>query len=121
MKKLISLFAVVLAFAPLAAYGVSPSAIGDAACKAGGNDVIGCGSTPLLGQGSVFFKATNAVIYVVAAAAVFMIVLGGLRYVLSGGDSAGIRSAKDTIIYALVGLVIAVFAFSIVNFVIGRF
>jgi hypothetical protein len=53
--------------------------------------------------------------------AVIMIVVGGVRYTTSNGDSASIKSAKDTILYACVGLVVAIMSFSIVNFVVGRF
>lgn len=56
---------------------------------------------------------------VLGAASVFVIVLAGLRYVLSQGDPAAIAKAKNTIIYALVGLVVMAFSFAIVSFVVG--
>lgn len=52
------------------------------------------------------------------AIAVLIITIAALQYVLSGGDSAKIAKAKDTIIYALVGLVVAVAAYAIVRFVL---
>ncbi len=52
--------------------------------------------------------------------AVFMVVFGGLQYTLSNGDPQRAAKAKNTIIYSLVGLVIIISAFSIVNFVLGR-
>lgn len=60
----------------------------------------------------------NVILYIIGAIAVVMIVIGGLRYVLSGGDSSQTKSAKDTILYAVIGLVVAVLAYSIVNFVV---
>ena len=51
--------------------------------------------------------------------AVIMIIWGGIRYVLSAGNSAALTSAKNTIIYAIIGLVIAILAYAIVNFVIN--
>jgi Type IV secretion system pilin len=60
----------------------------------------------------------NILIFLVGAIAVLMIIIGGLRYVLSGGDNAGITSAKNTILYAVIGLVVAVAAYAIVNFVL---
>lgn len=54
---------------------------------------------------------------IVGAAAVIMIIVGGLRYVLANGDSNAVSGAKNTILYALVGLVIAIFAQVIVSFV----
>jgi hypothetical protein len=48
-----------------------------------------------------------------------MILFGGLRYVLSGGNSSAVTSAKNTIMYAIIGLVVAFFAYAIVQFVMG--
>lgn len=51
---------------------------------------------------------------------VIFVAIGGLKYVLSGGDPQGTAKAKNTIIYALVGLIVAVSAFTIVEFVASR-
>lgn len=51
---------------------------------------------------------------------VLFVVIGGLRYTLSGGDPSQIKQAKETILYALVGLVLAISAFALVSFVLGR-
>lgn len=59
------------------------------------------------------------VIGIFAAVALLMIVIGGINYILSGGDPSKAGRAKNTIIYALVGLVIAMSAYAIVAFVIG--
>lgn len=66
-------------------------------------------------------KVSNTLIFVVGAVAVIMIIIGGLRYVLSNGDAAGLKSAKDTILYSLIGVVVALVAYALVSFVIGRF
>jgi hypothetical protein len=50
-----------------------------------------------------------------------MIVIGGIKYTTSNGDSSAITSAKNTILYSVVGLVVAILAFAIVNFVLGAF
>lgn len=55
---------------------------------------------------------------IVGIIAVIMIIFGGLRYITSGGDSSKVGSAKNTIIYAIVGLVIVAFAQFIVQFVL---
>ena len=52
--------------------------------------------------------------------AVIMIVIGGIRYTTSAGDAGQTKSARDTVIYAVVGLVIAIMAYAIVNFVLSR-
>ena len=51
---------------------------------------------------------------------VIFVAIGGLKYTLSNGDSNQINSAKNTILYALVGLVISLLAFVITTFVLGR-
>ena len=54
---------------------------------------------------------------IVGAASVIMIIIGGFRYVISGGDSNGVQGAKNTILYAIIGLVVVLFAQVIVAFV----
>jgi hypothetical protein len=60
----------------------------------------------------------NIVSTVVGAIAVVMIVWGGFKYITAGGDSGKIASAKSTLIYAVVGLVIVALAQGIVRFVL---
>lgn len=79
------------------------------------------GDAPLFGNGSVFQKITNALLFLTGAIAVVMIVVGGFRYTTSAGNQAAVTSAKNTIIYAVIGLVVALFGYAIVNFVIGAF
>ncbi len=55
---------------------------------------------------------------VVGAVAIIMIIVSGFRYITSGGDSGRVSSAKNTLIYALIGLAIAVLAQLIVHFVL---
>jgi cytochrome bd-type quinol oxidase subunit 2 len=63
----------------------------------------------------------NVLLFVVGVLSVIMIIVGGIRYVISNGDSSRITSAKNTVQYAVVGLVVALLAYSIVNFVVARF
>lgn len=63
----------------------------------------------------------NVLLFVIGAIAVIMIILGGIRYVLSNGDSAQIASAKNTVLYSVIGLVVALLAYAIVNFVVAQF
>jgi TRAP-type C4-dicarboxylate transport system permease small subunit len=62
----------------------------------------------------------NAVIAALGIVAVVVIVLGGVQYMTSTGDSTKVKKAKDTILYGIVGLIICVLAYAIVNFVIGN-
>lgn len=57
---------------------------------------------------------------IVGIVAVIMIIVGGLKYITSGGDSNSITSAKNTIMYAVVGLVIVILAQTIVKFVVSK-
>jgi hypothetical protein len=57
---------------------------------------------------------------VVAVVAVIMIIIGGLKYIMSGGDSGNITGAKNTILYAIIGLVIVALAQFIVRFVLDK-
>lgn len=62
----------------------------------------------------------NAVIGVLGLIAVVIIIIGGVSYMTSSGDSAKVKKAKDTILYGVIGLIICVLAFAIVNFVISN-
>jgi hypothetical protein len=63
----------------------------------------------------------NTMLYILGIIAVIMIVVSGIRYVTSTGDASRVKAAKDTLTYSVVGLVVAILAFTIVNFVISRF
>jgi hypothetical protein len=58
--------------------------------------------------------------WVVGIASVIMIMVGGFKYIVSQGDGGNVSSAKNTILYAIIGLVVALFAQLIVRFVINR-
>ncbi len=66
-------------------------------------------------------NVTNVLIVAVGVISVIMIIVGGFRYVLSGGDSKNTTAAKDTILYAIIGLVVSLLAYSIANFVLKQF
>ncbi|MEI7819103.1 MAG: hypothetical protein WCI47_03225 [bacterium] len=63
----------------------------------------------------------NTLLFIVGIASVIVIIVGGLRYVLSGGDPKNTAAAKDTILYAVIGVVVSLLAYAIVNFVLGQF
>lgn len=73
----------------------------------------------LVGADGVINQFTNIVLYIVGFISVVMLIWGGIRYIISGGDNKKITDAKNTILYALLGLVIAFFAYAIVNFVLN--
>ena len=67
---------------------------------------------------SYFKQIVNVILYLVAAVSVVVIIYGGFRYIVSNGDSTKIQGAKNTILYAVVGLIVAILAFAIINFVV---
>ncbi len=67
---------------------------------------------------SIVQTIINTIIYVIGIIAVIMIILGGISYATSQGDAAKVKKGKDTILYGIVGLVIAILAYAIVNFVL---
>ena len=74
----------------------------------------------LIGETGVFTRITNTVLYIVGIISVIRLIYGGLRYILSGGDSKKVTDAKNTILYAIIGLIISILAYAIVNFVINN-
>lgn len=85
-----------------------------------GAEAARCSDCPsdLFGETGAFRQITNTILYIVGVVAVIMLIIGGIRYVISGGDAKKVTDAKNTVLYAIIGLVIAVFAYAIVNFVI---
>jgi hypothetical protein len=75
--------------------------------------------TNLVGQSGLLTQITTTVLYIVGIISVFMLIFGGIRYITSGGDSKKVTEAKNTILYAIIGLVIAVLSFAIVQFVLS--
>ena len=62
----------------------------------------------------------NVVIGVLGIVAVIVIIIGGIQYMTSTGDAGKVKKAKDTILYGVIGLVVVILAFAIVNFVIAN-
>ena len=62
----------------------------------------------------------NVLSVVVGIVAVIMIIVGGFRYITSGGNDASVTSAKNTILYAIIGLVVVALAQVIVRFTLSK-
>ncbi|MBI3889826.1 hypothetical protein HY312_04635 [Candidatus Saccharibacteria bacterium] len=99
------------------AQGGQDLSISGGAGSAKGNDQ----QTDLFGETGVFKIITNVLLFVIGAVSVIMLIIGGIRYVVSGGDSTAVQNAKNTILYAIVGVVVAILAYAVVNFVLGAF
>lgn len=94
------------------------------ACGAGATvDIKNCSTTRDLESGNDRASSIGEAIIsifsiVVGAVSVIMIIVGGFRYIVSNGDSNAVQGAKNSILYAIVGLVIVLFAQVIVRFVL---
>ena len=86
-----------------------------------GAEAARCDGCPrdLFGDAGVFKQVTNVILYIVGIVAVIMLIIGGIKYVISGGDAKKVTDAKNTVLYAIIGLVVAFLAFAIVNFVVS--
>ncbi len=75
---------------------------------------------PVTGNQGILYKTVRILSFVVGVAAVIMMIIGGLKYITSNGDSNSITSAKNTVLYALIGIVIFLLSQAIVIFVLSR-
>lgn len=93
----------------------SSAASGDA-----NTDCANSGAGSQEGIGKLASNVVNIFSFVVGAIAVIMIIYGGFRYITSGGASEGVSTAKNTLIYAIVGLIIVALAQILVHFVLNQ-
>lgn len=115
--SVLALVAVFSPLTPLASAACDPSAGVD-----GGVQCANTGNTPTSlfdGDDSIFVTVVNVLLFVIGAVSVIMLIIGGIRYVVSAGNSTAVTGAKNTIMYALIGLVVAFLAYAIVNWVLG--
>lgn len=96
--------------------------LADSACT-GIDEALGggtCASNDTTQIDSTIQTAVNIISVIASIIAVIMIIIGGFRYITSNGDSGSVSGAKNTIIYAVVGLIIVAFSQIIVRFTVGR-
>lgn len=97
------------------------SALGEGGAPAGVNAARG-DNTPtnlINGDTSIVKRGINIMLFGVGVLSVIMLIFGGFRYVISGGKKESVTNAKNTILYAIIGLLVAVFAYAIINFILG--
>lgn len=110
------------ALQPTVANAQTCSTDGSGGLSSGADCARGTGqSSDLFGDAGIFRKITNVLLFIIGAISVIMLIIGGIRYVVSGGDSGAVTGAKNTILYAVIGIVVALLAYALVNFVIGSF
>ena len=112
-NRALKVAAVAATFAPTLVHGAACDATvqGGAEC-ARGNLTF----DPLTSQ---VRNIVNTLIFVAGIIAVIFIIVGGLRYILSQGDEKAVEGAKNTVLYSVIGLVVVILAYAIVNFVLG--
>ena len=121
MKRVLKLILPVLVMGVVALAGLVGVMDAQAMTLQEGAEAARCDGCPadLFGDNGVFKRVTNTILYIVGIIAVIMLIIGGIKYVISGGDAKKVTDAKNTILYAIIGLVICFLAFAIVNFVIS--
>jgi hypothetical protein len=116
------------ALVPAALAGASSTCTGvTSGIETGANDTatggsVNCGSTGVnsTSVGNIAKTIVTFFSVIVGAASIIMIIYGGFRYITSGGATDKVGNAKNTLIYAIVGLVIVALAQLIVHFVLAQ-
>lgn len=72
------------------------------------------------GKDGLIKTVVNVLLWAVGILSVIMIIFSGFRYITSAGDASKTKSAQSTLIYSVVGLIVAIMAYAIVNMVINR-
>lgn len=73
---------------------------------------------PLAGSDGLIIRIANIIAFVAGAAAIIMILVGSIQFITAGGDASNAKNARNTVLYALIGLAIVLLARSIVIFVV---
>ena len=104
--------------------GIGAAALAPAA-HAAPSDEVKKGVTAIGGNSSTTDPAdiialiVKVLLFIIGAVAVIMIIIGGIRYTISQGDSSAVTGAKNTILYAVIGVVVAILAYAVIHYVIG--
>ncbi len=122
MKKILIAFGLILAVAGSFAFNArffEKQAYANSAADLIKQGADSTGQQDTRSAGDIAKDVVNIMFFIIGVMAVIMIIWGGIRYVLSAGNSAALTSAKNTIVYSIIGLIIAILAYAIVNFVIN--
>lgn len=122
IKSLVLALALVLGMSmPLAAPAGAINVFDNIKCDSTNKDTEVCKSKNNDSVNELVQNIISTLLFIIGTVAVIMIIIGGIRYTLSNGDASQIKSAKDTVLYSVIGLIVAILAYAIVNFVLGRF
>lgn len=86
-----------------------------------GADMTNSGGSAKQDLPDIITTIINVMLFIAGALAVIMIIYGGIRYITAHGDEKQVKVAKDTIVYSVVGLIIAILAYALVTFIFDRF
>lgn len=75
---------------------------------------------PIAGPNGILINVANLIAIIAGIVLVIMLIVAGIRYITSSGDSNGIQKAKDTIMHALIGLIVIVFARTLIAYLVSR-
>jgi hypothetical protein len=123
LKRFIAISTLVLSFGVMALAVPSVGAVNavdDEACKQAPDSLLCKGANRSENANDLVKTIVNTLLFVVGAISVVVIIVGGIMYTVSAGDSGAVTRAKNTIMYAVVGLVVSFLAYAIVNFVLDR-
>lgn len=75
--------------------------------------------TNLFGDGGIVTTVINTMLFIVGILSVIMIIYAGIRYTTAHGDKSQVEGAKSTLMYAIVGLIVSIIAYAVVNWVVS--
>ncbi len=125
MKRLLRTLALSIGLVGLIALPVGAATTEESLCTGAGGTYSagGCnaqGTQKVGSVGDLISNVTNIILFITGAIAVIMIIVGGIRYVVSGGDGKAATDARNTVVYAAVGLIVAFLSWGAVQFVIRQ-
>ena len=127
MKKLKSIILSIAAIAtvalplvPASTFAADANAFKD--CPKNASQYAVCASSKDSGDlTNLIHTIINVLLFIIGAVAVVVIIIAGIQYVISGGDSGAVARAKNTLMYAIIGLIVAILAYAIVTWVYQQF
>jgi hypothetical protein len=124
MKRLITLLTLFGVLGVLTAPAASAQLFNEVCNEPGASESSACqdasGEDPLTGDDGLIIRLVNIAAVAGGIVAVIIIIWGGFTYVTSGSDTNKINAARNTIIYAVIGLIVIVLAQTIVSFILTR-
>jgi len=118
----VALFAVTLLAAPATTLAFNDSEADDTGFQVSRftNEFRGIQDPAKAGLITTIIRIINALLVLAAIAAIVFVIIGGVRYITSQGDEDATEQAKNSIIYAIIGIIVIILAAVIVNFFVSQ-